>query len=95
MNELINTITMSTDTITLHLNAQEESAPWGIDEVTDFDFPFFTSRPLKGNWVRVFPKTAKDVMFLKLLDHRVEKMAPAHGHGVLVRAELLHYISKA
>lgn len=86
---------MTTDNFTLHLNAQEESAPWGIDEDNSFEFPFFTCKPLKGDWVRVFPRTARDVMFLKLLNHRVDKMAPAHGHGVLIKAEMLRYTTKA
>jgi len=44
---------------------------------------------LKGKWLRVFPMTGKDVAFLRMLTHREEKFAPAHGVGVLVRESAL------
>lgn len=46
--------------------------------------PKFEARPLSGEWIRVFPQNAADVLFLQSLDHRVEKFAPATGIGVIL-----------
>jgi hypothetical protein len=57
--------------------------------------PLISTIPLKGNWWRVFPSTAKEVLALAMLEHRREKFAPApprgdiNGNGVLISAEAL------
>ena len=52
--------------------------------------PKFEIQELSGRgWVRVFPKTAADVMFLLYLEHRLDKFAPATGHGVIVASRCL------
>lgn len=77
---------------TLRDNAIEEDQPWGIlpdelDETTGNQS--FSYIPLREKWLRVFPGTGKDVSFLRMLTHHVEKFAPAHGTGVLVKASVL------
>jgi hypothetical protein len=39
---------------------------------------------LPGKWWRVQPTDAKEIFALRLLEHRVDKFAPADGHGVLI-----------
>lgn len=75
---------------TLRDNALKEEQPWGV--IPDPDTTLtdgYTYKPLKGDWLRVFPRTGKDVAFLAMLEHRVDKFAPSHGHGALVKADLL------
>lgn len=40
--------------------------------------------------VRVFPTTGKDVAFLRMLQQRVDKFAPATGGGILVKSRLIY-----
>jgi len=42
-----------------------------------------------GEFARVFIKTAKDWLFIRLLQHGEDYFAPSNGDGLLVRAELL------
>lgn len=70
------------------ITAIKETNPEGLvpDESIDHSF---SSRPLKGSWYRLWPNTAKDVFYLRSLVHRVDKFAPSHGTGVLVRESAL------
>lgn len=52
--------------------------------------PKFNTQTLSGTaWVRVFPITATDIMFLQCLEHRLDKFAPATGNGVIVASRCL------
>jgi hypothetical protein len=44
---------------------------------------------VKGQFFHVYPTTAEEISLLRLLDHRVDKFAPAEGEGVYVRTEAL------
>ena len=50
------------------------------------------SKPLKGDWSRVYPTTWRHIHFLQLLNHNVDKYAPSTGEGVLVRTDKLRNI---
>ncbi len=81
--------------LTLHLNAIQEEFPRAVIEhgVTPRgEEPKLMEDTLKGKWLRVFPKTGKDVSFLRMLQHRSDKFAPATGHGVLIRRDLLNVV---
>lgn len=56
---------------------------------------FFESHELKGTFYKIRPSTAKEVFALQMLEHRVEKFAPAEGNGVLVTAEALAKFKKS
>ena len=77
--------------LTLHLNAIKEVRPCAVVatyKVQNGD-PNFQTDDLPGEWHRVFPVTARDVQFLQMLEHRVDKFAPATGGGVLVHPRAL------
>ena len=77
--------------LTLHLNAQKERSPRAVVatyKVQNGD-PNFQEDTIPGDWYRVFPATCRDVQFLQLLEHRVDKFAPAAGGGVLVHPRVL------
>lgn len=74
---------------TLRDNLIEEAHPWGIITIHENEGVNTSSKPLRGEWVRVFPQTGKDVRFLQMLSHQEEKFAPTHGGGVLVKRELM------
>lgn len=77
--------------LTLHLNAVRERHPRVIAvsyKVANGD-PTFDEDILVGDWFRVFPVTARDVLFLQMLEHRVDKHAPAQGGGVLIHPRTL------
>jgi hypothetical protein len=87
---------------TLPLNAFPEDSPMviypfarphlGEDQMAWEEVSYERHPVFAGNrepLVRVFPETGKDVSFLRLLEHRVDKFAPAHGGGVLIKARLL------
>lgn len=79
--------------LTLHLNAIEEEFPRAVVEhgvTPQGEEPKLLEDTLTGKWLRVFPKTGKDVSFIRLLVHRADKFAPAAGHGVLIRRDLLN-----
>lgn len=46
-------------------------------------------QPRPGTFARVTIKTAKDWLFIRLLQHGEDYFAPASGDGLLVKAELL------
>lgn len=77
--------------LTLHLNATTENTPRAV--VANYKEPngepTFGESHLSGDWYRVFPVTARDVCFLQMLEHRVDKFAPASGGGVLVHPRSL------
>jgi hypothetical protein len=76
---------------TLRLNATTEKDPRAI--VASFNvpngLPQFQEKEISGKWLRVFPATARDVRFLQMLEHRVDKFAPASGGGVFVHPRAL------
>lgn len=76
---------------TLHTDNIREEEPQGVFPCDNFDSsdPKFFTKALKGTWIRVIPKTAKDVLFLQMLEHHQDKFAPADGDGVLVKPETL------
>jgi hypothetical protein len=80
---------MTTERFSLRDNARAEQNPWGIIKHREAEIDSFSAKPLRGDWVRVFPKTGKDMRFLQMLTHQVEKFAPTHGCGVLIKADLL------
>jgi hypothetical protein len=47
------------------------------------------TQPHPGTFARVTIKTAKDWLFIRLLQHGEDYFAPASGDGLLVKAELL------
>ncbi len=77
--------------LTLNLNAIRERRPRAIVatyKVVNGE-PNFDEDDLPGDWFRVFPATGRDVQFLQMLEHRVDKFAPATGGGVLVHPRAL------
>lgn len=46
-------------------------------------------QPRPGTFARVTIKTARDWLFIRLLQHGEDYFAPASGDGLLVKAELL------
>jgi hypothetical protein len=80
---------MTTERFTLRDNARPEENPWGVIKHRELDVDIFSSKPLRGDWIRVFPQTGKDVRFLAMLEHHIEKFAPTHGCGVLIKSDLL------
>jgi len=44
---------------------------------------------LKGSFYRVIPQTPREIQVLRLLDHHVDKFAPAEGNGAIVSAAAL------
>ena len=77
--------------LTLHLNATTENTPRAVVAIYKIlnGEPNFQEDHLSGDWYRVFPATARDVQFLQMLEHRVDKFAPASGGGVLVHPRVL------
>lgn len=47
------------------------------------------TQPQPGTFARVTLKTAKDWLFVRMLQHGEDYFAPASGDGLLVKAELL------
>lgn len=77
--------------LTIHHNATKERSPRAIVatfKVQNGD-PNFMEDNIPGDWYRVYPITCRDVQFLQLLEHRVDKFAPASGGGVLVHPRVL------
>jgi hypothetical protein len=76
---------------TLPRNAIEETAPVavvGIPYESREEIQYLPQE-LRGKWFRVFPKTGRDVQFLRMTQHHVDRFAPASGHGVLLAARCL------
>jgi len=77
--------------LTINMNATKEFRPRAVVatyKVQNGD-PNFQEDDLPGEWFRVFPATGRDVQFLQMLEHRVDKFAPATGGGVLVHPRAL------
>lgn len=49
----------------------------------------FETSVAAGLWYRVIPKTAKEIFYLQTLTKYVHILAPASGHGVLVRSDII------
>lgn len=49
----------------------------------------YTEDTLRGKYWHVVPKCAREICALQLMDHRVDKFAPAKGDGVIVTGEAL------
>ena len=49
----------------------------------------FDPQPLKGEFYRVTPTSAREVFFLAGLRKYEEKWAPAKGDGIIVRADII------
>lgn len=76
--------------LTLGLNARHEKNPRAVMPDTDVHGnDTVTVDTLCGSWLRVFPHTARDVMFIRGLVMHVHRFAPADGIGVLVAAKSL------
>ena len=49
----------------------------------------FETHEMKGFFHRVFPVDARENSALRMLDHHVDKFAPADGEGILITDEAL------
>lgn len=49
-------------------------------------FPSFESEQQEGTFFRVMPTCWREISALKMLEHRIDKFAPAAGDGVLITA---------
>lgn len=81
--------------LTIHKTYQIEPRPvglvnYGINEATGT--PDIREERLKRRVYRCFPETAKDVLYLRLLD-RSERFAPATGSGILVDADKIDQLA--
>ena len=47
------------------------------------------TKEVKGSFHRVFPVDARENSALRMLQHHVEKFAPATGNGILITDEAL------
>lgn len=54
----------------------------------------FDTHSLKGNYYRVVPTNAREVLFLASLEKYVDKWAPAKGDGIIVRADIIDQLPK-
>lgn len=81
--------------LTLHLNALPEKSPRVIVpiETPKGEPKLFDNQSLAGAWLRVFPQTGKDVAFLQMLEHHVEKFAPERGRGVIIQRRCLERLT--
>ena len=77
--------------LTLTHNALVELHPCGVVKrpCKNSEEVKWDTMDLPGKWMRVFPQTAEDVRFLLNLEHGLDKVAPASGHGVLVAARCI------
>jgi hypothetical protein len=55
--------------------------------------PVYNSTQIKGDFYRVIPANAKEVAYLRNLEHRVDKFAPARGNGIIVRCSAIDTVS--
>jgi hypothetical protein len=53
------------------------------------DGDVYERRQLDGTYYLVEPSCPMEISFLRLLEHRIEKFAPATGEGIIVSAEAL------
>ena len=77
--------------LTLHLNCIVEIEPKAVvaQPREGGEDPRMSEETLSGEWLRVFPETARDITFLQMLEHQLDKFAPASGIGVLIAARCL------
>lgn len=74
------------------LNATVERSPSGIEpyiEKSHVDNVSYAGKALPGPWVRVFPESAREVLFLQSLRQHIDKFAPVRGGGILIRRTFL------
>ena len=55
--------------------------------------PVFNSTQIKGDFYRVIPANAREVTYLRNLEHRVDKFAPARGNGIIVRCSAIDAVA--
>jgi hypothetical protein len=55
--------------------------------------PVYNSTQIKGDFYRVIPANAREVFYLRNLEHRVDKFAPARGNGVIVRCSAIDAVA--
>jgi hypothetical protein len=55
--------------------------------------PVFNSRQIKGDFYRVIPSNANEVAYIRNLEHRVDKFAPAKGNGIIVRCSAIDLVA--
>lgn len=55
----------------------------------------FESYELKGTYYKIIPSNAKEVFALQMLEHRVDKFAPAEGNGILITEQALAKFKKS
>lgn len=87
--EPVNTTT--TKVLTIHKNATSEHNPTVMipcSTISSAEVPLM-EHTVKGEWFRVIPKTAQDIIRLHDLDHHVDKHTPAHGDGILISARAM------
>ena len=78
--------------ISLMRASRKEVDPVGLApsrDPQDRDVVDIVEITLKGNWIRVFPTNAREILFLQMVEHQQDKFAPARGEGVLLRSEVL------
>jgi hypothetical protein len=67
---------------------QREDNPQVIAPVTDErNQTKFETEYRKGHFFRCWPKTAKEIFLIQMLEHRKEKFAPASGCGIIIPLE--------
>lgn len=76
---------------TLNLNALTEKNPRVIqpEKLAHNSESKYPEVHLTGTWYRVFPTTARDVLFLQTLIQHSDKFAPAAGHGIIIAEHCL------
>jgi hypothetical protein len=62
-------------------------------ELPDGDFTFET-KTLAGIFYRVFPYNGREVCYLESLSKGTTMFAPESGDGILVRADVINYVSE-
>lgn len=55
--------------------------------------PVYNSTQIKGDFYRVIPANAHEVAYLRNLEHRVDKFAPARGNGIIVRCSAIDAVA--
>ena len=78
---------------TLFQSRTRESDPEVVDvEYNRNGHEQFRTRQLTGKFFRVMPETLRDIMALKMLEHRHDKFAPANGDGVIITQNALNML---
>jgi hypothetical protein len=63
------------------------------DKDLRYGTPVFNSTQIKGDYYRVIPSNAHEVAYIRNLEHRVDKFAPARGNGIIVRCSAIDIVS--